>query len=195
MIDVFNINDRICIGLLDLKSFSITRDLKTKRELETFGKNYLITQLLGKSASIKYSNTGKPYLEGDTRFVSISHSHDKLAVIINNKENAGIDIELIRDKVINIKHKFLSASELENAENDIEKLLIYWSAKETLYKIYGKKEVDFIRHLHINPFIKEESGEIIGEINMPNNQCKYILQYQKIDNYILVYSSHKIITC
>jgi 4'-phosphopantetheinyl transferase len=195
MIDVFNINDRICIGLLDLKSFSITRDLKTKRELETFGKNYLITQLLGKSASIKYSNTGKPYLEGDTRFVSISHSHDKLAVIINNKENAGIDIELIRDKVINIKHKFLSASELENAENDIEKLLIYWSAKETLYKIYGKKEVDFIRHLHINPFIKEESGEIIGEINMPNNQCKYILQYQKIDNYILVYSSHKIIAC
>jgi 4'-phosphopantetheinyl transferase len=43
-----------------------------------------------------------------SKHISISHSHDKLAIIVNEKEATGIDIELIRDKVLKIKHKFLS---------------------------------------------------------------------------------------
>ena len=145
MISVFNIKDGLVIGLLKLDEFAKANNLSQKREIETKGKQYLINYLLNKEIEIRYDENGKPHLSNDSKHISITHSHDKIAIIINDDEKTGIDIELIRDKVLKIKHKFLSESELENAEDDPEKLLIYWGAKESLYKIYGLKEV--LNHL------------------------------------------------
>ena len=69
-----------------------------------------------------------------------------------------------------------------------EKLLIYWGAKESLYKIYGLKEVDFIKNLHIKPFIKHNLGTIIGTIDMLNFNQSFELNYLKMDDYMLVYA-------
>jgi 4'-phosphopantetheinyl transferase len=140
LVEVFNIKEGLYFGLLNLNEFSIEYNLTVKRDIETQGKNYLINKLLDKDVEIKYDDKGKPYLAKDNRHISISHSHNKLAIIINEHESTGIDIELIRDKVLKIKHKFLSESELKDANDDVDKLLIYWAAKETLYKIYGLLE-------------------------------------------------------
>lgn len=170
-------------------------NLSAKREIETKGKEYLAKHLLGDNCIIAYDDKGKPYLSCDSRHISISHSHDKLAIIVNEKESTGIDIELIRDKVLKIKHKFLTNEELLEANDDVEKLLIYWAAKETLYKIYGLKEVDFIAHLFVKPFTKHNLGTIIGEINLPNFKETFGLNYQIIEDYVLVYASNKITYC
>lgn len=188
MIEVFNIKKGLFFGLLDLNQFALSNALTVKRDIETRGKNYLIARLLDDSSKIIYDNKGKPHLENDPRHISLSHSHDKLAIIVNENEATGIDIELIRDKVIKIKHKFLSPPELAETGNDVEKLLIYWAAKETLYKIYGLKEVDFITNLFVKPFNKHNLGTIIGEINLPDFKKTFELNYQFIDNYILVYA-------
>ena len=195
MIEVFNIKEGLFFGLLDLKVFSAHENLKAKREVETKGKEYLSRHLLGDPCRIGYDDKGKPFLEGDTRHISISHSHDKLAIIINEKEATGIDIELIRYKVLKIKHKFLTNEELTDANDDIEKLLIYWAAKETLYKIYGLKEVDFIAHLFVKPFTKHNLGSIIGNINLPEFKETFELNYQILDDYVLVYALQKITNC
>lgn len=176
------------IGLLQLNEFAEANGLSQKREIETKGKQLLINHLLNTDIEIIYDENGKPHLLNDTRHISITHSRDKIAIIVNDYEKTGIDIEIIRDKVLKIKHKFLSESELENAENDPEKLLIYWGAKESLYKIYGLKEVDFIKNLHIKPFIKHNLGTIIGTIDLLNFNHSFELNYLKIDDYILVYS-------
>ena len=195
MIEVFNINKGLFFGLLNLNEFANSIDIKAKREIETQGKNHLIKHLIGTTVIIDYDEKGKPFLTNDPRHISISHSHDKLAIIVNEKESTGIDIELIRDKVLKIKHKFLSASELKDANDNIEKLLIYWAAKETLYKIYGLKEVDFIEHLFVKPFTKHNLGTIIGEIRLPNFAESFHLNYQIIDDYVLVYALKKITAC
>ncbi len=192
MIEVFNIQKGLFFGLLNLEEFAKSHNLIAKRDIETQGKNYLINTLLDKEVIIKYDDKGKPYLADDNRHISISHSHDKLAIIVNEQESTGIDIELIRDKVIKIKHKFLSATELQNTNDDVEKLLICWAAKETLYKIYGLKDVDFIEHLAIKPFTKDKFGTLIGEINLPNFNESYQLNYQLLDDYVLVYALNKI---
>ncbi len=192
MIEVFNIKKGLFFGLLDLKAFSAIHKLTAKRDIETAGKNYLISKLLDDSREIVYDEKGKPYLTDDPRHISISHSHNKLAVIVNETEATGIDIELIRDKVLKIKHKFLSESELNETGSDVEKLLIYWAAKETLYKIYGLKEVDFISHLFVNPFNKHNLGTIIGEINLPEFKKTFELNYQLLDEYILVYALNRL---
>lgn len=188
MIQVFNIKDGLFFGILNLNEFSIKNNLTVKREIESKGKEYLIKNLTSDKAEIYYDEKGKPHLANDSRHISISHSHDKLAIIINENESTGIDIELIRDKVLKIKHKFLTKPELLDANDDVEKLLIYWAAKETLYKIYGLKEVDFIANLFVNPFTKYNLGSIIGTINLPHFSKTFELNYRILDNYVLVYA-------
>ena len=189
MIEVFNIKKGLFFGILDLKAFALEKGLSVKRDIETLGKNYLIAKLLDNDdARIIYDAKGKPFLEADSRHISLSHSHDKLAMIVNEQEPTGIDIELIRDKVLRIRHKFLSPPELTESADDVEKLLVYWAAKETLYKIYGLKEVDFVTNLFVKPFNKHNFGTITGEINLPDFKKTYALYYQSVDNYILVYA-------
>ena len=195
MIEVFNIKEGLFFGLLNLNEFATSLDLTAKREIESRGKSYLINYLLDQEVEIDYDEKGKPFLTNNVKHISISHSHDKLAIIVNEQESTGIDIELIRDKVLKIKHKFLTESELTDANDNVEKLLIYWAAKETLYKIYGLKEIDFIEHLFVKPFTKHNLGTIIGVINLPNFRESFYLNYQILDDYVLVYALNKITAC
>ncbi len=193
MIEIININASITLGILNLNEFASLHQLSAKRDIETQGKQFLIDSLFQKPTEINYDSNGKPYLANDSRHISVSHSHDKLAVIINKDEVTGIDIELIRDKITRIKHKFLSHTELQEAGYTVEKLLIYWAAKETLYKIYGLKEVDFIKHLAIDAFTLDTKGNINGHITINDLNVTYLLYYELLDEYVLVYSICK--TC
>jgi phosphopantetheinyl transferase len=195
LIEVFNIQEGLFFGILDLKAFSLQHQEVSKREIETLGKNFLLAHLTSDTTQLIYDDKGKPHLANDSRHLSISHSHDRLVIIINEKEETGIDIELLREKVLKIKHKFLSSSELVDANDDVEKLLIYWAAKETLYKIYGLKEVDFIKHLAVEPFMKQTYGKLNGFINLSNFNASFELNYQLVDNYALVYALKKITAC
>ena len=191
MTEIFNIHESLIYGLLDLKAFAGNENLSLKRDIETKGRAYLLKAIIENDCIVEYDEKGKPYLLNDNRHISVSHSHDRLAIIINKNEATGIDIELIRDKVLRIKHKFLREDELNDAGDDVEKLLIYWAAKETLYKIYGLKEVDFIEHLLVKPFTKHNLGIINGEINLPEFKETFELQYQLLIDYVLVYSLKK----
>lgn len=192
MIEVFNIKKGLFFGILNLKDFAISKNLQNKREIETLGKLYLLTQLIDDTCKIWYDDKGKPHLVDDSRNISLTHSHDKLAIIINENESTGIDIELVRDKILNVKHKFLSEKELADANDDVGKLMLYWAAKETLYKIYGLKEVDFIKNLFVNPFTKHNLGTIIGDIRLNDFEASFELNYQFLDNYALVYALRKL---
>jgi 4'-phosphopantetheinyl transferase len=191
MFELIHINEDIKIGIINLKEFSEKFGLTQKREIEVSGRQALINFLLGEDIDIVYNDKGKPFIKNDIKHISITHSHDKLAVIINEKQATGIDIELIRDKVLKIKHKFLSGSELNDANDNVTKLIIYWAVKESLYKVYGEKEVDFIKHLKVLPFTLEDKGKIFGKIEMET--CHHFeLEYRIIENYALVYCLRKL---
>jgi hypothetical protein len=174
-------------ALLDTSGFPDAH----KREREAESIRFLLGELLpGQSYELAYYDTGKPYLKGRKECMSISHSHSKVAVMIDEQKETGIDIELIRDKVLNIRHKFLSDKEQADVEaNDIEKYLVYWAAKEALYKIHGRKKVNFKEHLFVEPFTYNRSvgGLITGYIRLPELRQKYKLHYEKLEDYILVY--------
>jgi len=196
LIKVFKIAKGLKIGLLNLKLFATTPiNNLNKRDIETKGSQFLLNHLLNKNCQLIYDENGKPHLSDDSRHISISHSQDKLAVIINDQEETGIDIEIIRDKILNIKSKFLYVSELEDAEDDVEKLMIYWGAKESLYKIYGVKMLDYSQNLKIHPFNKNESGSLIGTINLDGIIKDFEINYIKIEEYMLVYISKELKKC
>jgi len=172
VINIKKIERFITIGVLDLNAFSANRLNLLKRETEKAGSLYLLQEMLKtKAFKLDYHPTNKPFLKGRTEHISISHSHDKLAIIINEKENTGIDIELMRDKVLKIQHKFLNEHETS-------------FAKESMYKVYVIKELDFIKNLFVEKF---EGSIIFGKIDSGSFKKQYRLVSENIDDYKMVY--------
>lgn len=184
---ISSINNNIKLAILHLPDYAVFTGLSGKRELEKGATLFLLKKLFNRQVALEYSKEGKPEIREENCHISISHSHDKLVIIYNNAEATGVDVELIRDKVLKIKDKFLSQQELHEADNNVEKLIIYWAAKESLYKLYGLKEVEFIKHLHVQPFELKTKGTLTGEIDLESFRKKFNLHYEKLEDYMLVY--------
>ncbi len=185
MLNIQKINSHISIALIDLKAFSQDYKIVNKREKERLGTQFILTQLL-KTTNFElcYTPQNKPFLKNTSQHISISHSHDKLVIILNSKENTGIDIELIRDKIINIQHKFLNEKEIALAQNNPTKLITMWAAKEAMYKAYGLKELDFKHHLFI---LSINDSFIYGKIHKADLVKNYRLVAKQMDDYMMVY--------
>ena len=149
---------------------------------------YLVEEIGGEYKGIIKDKHNKPYLKDINYHLSISHSFPYAAAIIHKMSPVGIDIEMPREKIERISTRFLSDCELEAANKNIEALSIYWSAKETLYKIYGKKKLIFRQNIEVLPFEISEEGETKGLIKIDNKITLYTLRFIKIDNHYLVYN-------
>ncbi|MEQ8924833.1 MAG: 4'-phosphopantetheinyl transferase superfamily protein [Fulvivirga sp.] len=131
---------------------------------------------------------GKPFIIGLNSEISITHSYPYVAVIYDAKVDVGIDLEQPKEKLLKIAHKFLSKSELKDADGDIIKLCILWSAKEAMYKIYSKRGLIFNEHMSIEPFNLQKDGTITGNIRVNEYKKKVKLQYRVTPEYVLVFN-------
>ena len=116
------------------------------------------------------------------RKISISHTKDFVAVITDTQET-GIDIQHLDVKMERIAHKFMSETELNSISSNkrIEQLSVYWGAKESLYKLYGNKNLEFKSDIFIDSFEYCGKGEIIGRITQKGAAQTYRLCYEKIE--------------
>ncbi|MCW3077571.1 MAG: 4-phosphopantetheinyl transferase [Bacteroidetes bacterium] len=178
--------------MLDLTAFSEAKGIFVKRQSETEGTELLLKKLFkDTSFELRYTDERKPFLHGTTAHISISHSHDKLVILVNEKETAGVDVELIREKVKNIQQRFLSPEELDYASNDTEILTILWAAKEAIYKTYGLKKVDFSKDMFIEKFDKK-SDVFYGNLKIEKLKKRYLLKKERHGDYILVYTLNEV---
>jgi phosphopantetheinyl transferase len=136
-----------------------------------------------------YDEFGKPHLK-DGKFISITHSFTFSGLIISNNFHVGIDIEMQRDKILKIAHKFTPVEEYKTIANHdalISKLTIVWGAKESLYKIYGKKKLRFLENIYIEDF-NFEDGKTTGEIRYDGKSTAYNIQFLEFDGFTCVYA-------
>jgi len=134
---------------------------------------------------------GKPFLENSHFYLSISHTRTHVAVILSDRFEVGIDIETINPKVLRVKEKFMSTSELTAAGDSLLKILIYWCTKETLYKLYGRKKLLFQGQLGVKPFNLKDNGTLDASINTPDFQKDYFVFYENKKDYLLTYCLDK----
>lgn len=99
---------------------------------------------------------GKAFLVNNASHISITHTFDYVAAVINASAPVGIDMEKTSEKLQRTSGKFLAAPEFDHAENQPEILCMYWCAKEAIYKLYGKKKISFKNSIYIKPFDKSE---------------------------------------
>jgi 4'-phosphopantetheinyl transferase len=150
----------------------------------------LINRLCAQTCTeIQYDEYGKPFLPNSLSRISISHTHQQVAVILNNRNDTGIDMELIKPQVERISTRFLHEKELYSLDKlrRLEQLTTFWCAKETLYKYFGKKELSFKHELFIEPFPQLEEGTFIGHIQSKRMEIALSLGYEKRGDYMLVY--------
>ncbi len=179
----------------DLQIIPSTRDKSGQRKLHWLSTQILLRHLLNskKKVEINYDQHGKPHLANSSYKISISHSNKFVAIQLS-KTYAGIDIQQIAQKIERIAAKFMNSKELNSLRenNHIEQLYVYWGAKETLYKIYGKRALHFKENLLIEPFEYKGKGVINGCISIGKMKETYSLYYEKIEDYMLVYVLGKI---
>ncbi len=166
-------------------------EMKLHRQREWLSSRYLLHVLTGeatRSMVIKDSD-GKPALEGSTQHISISHSKNRVAVLISDRR-CGIDIQQEQDKINRIQHKFITDHEHEAIEshNSSNYYHIFWGAKESMYKAYGLRELDFKKHLYLYPFkYFQDKIECVGWVRKDGIEQDYTIYTDKYDDYFLVY--------
>jgi len=136
-----------------------------------------------------YDQFGKPHLK-DGKFISITHSFTFTAIIISENLAVGIDIEKQREKILKIAHKFTPIEEyntIANVDAKISKLTIVWGAKESLYKIYGKKKLLFLHHIYINDF-RFADEKTTGAIRFNGEEYIYNILFLEFEGFTCVFA-------
>ena len=163
--------------------------------LQHLAGRYLLTYLFPNFpiSLIEIADTRKPFLPQDEYHFSISHCENYAAAIVSSKKRVGIDVELVTHRVDRIKNKFLNSQELNNLAlgnnhgNEIDKLTVLWSAKEAMFKWWGRGDVDFRDVMRTQPFELNVSGTIYADFIKNEFHQQLFLQYKLQDELSLVW--------
>ena len=132
---------------------------------------------------------GKPFLRNHAHPISVTHSYPYVAAIIHRDKEVGIDLEKLKtDKILRIAPKFMSDMELAYSKLDPRITTLIWCAKESLYKLHGRKFVIFKDDLEIEPFEIGEAGTLTGNVSLPDLNGQFKLNYEAKEQFFITYT-------
>lgn len=137
---------------------------------------------------IRKNSFGRPLLNKLQVNLSLSHSFPYAAVIIDSKNNPGIDIEQPKPKLLRIASRIMNEAEQKDAGDDVTKHCIYWCGKETLMKVHGKRDVSFSAQLNIHPFKIAEKGPLHGSILANDIRSEVEMEYRLFSGFVVVHT-------
>lgn len=182
---------------VQLKDTSLTRLEKMKSESHQKGflAVRMLLQHLGYSDfDLFYDENGKPHLEKKEErekkkevHISISHSFDFSCICISEDTLVGVDLEIMKPKILKIAPRFMDVSHLENSSelDQIEKATVIWGTKESIFKIKNEKGISFPDHIFEDPFLLSDS-RCDAELRFNNKIEKFDIQFYKVEDYIFV---------
>ncbi len=149
----------------------------------------LLAHMLGERLPICYLPDGRPFIPGGSLQVSVSHSGNYVAVAVSTEKQVGVDIEVLpRKSLLKAKGYFLNDGEQQQltADDPVEKLHVYWSAKEALFKYAGNVQLNLRDHFSIESFRFSTRGRLRAGITGGPEARAVTLSYWLESDYILV---------
>jgi 4'-phosphopantetheinyl transferase len=144
----------------------------------------LLAQLGHEYTELQKDPWGRPYLASSSLHLSIAHCYPFAFAAVDQQHAIGIDIQLPCKKLQSVKEKFLNEEEIQDSGNDLEKLCIYWCAKEAVYKAHGGQAVSLKHGISIRAFTKRDQGAIWGHIETK----RFVVYYSFYEGYVLAWS-------
>lgn len=150
----------------------------------------VLLSVLNVKQRIVYDENGKPHLEGENIFLSVSHSRNLIGVVLHKHHAVGIDVEHTGDRIFRVAHKFVNEHENQwlSEAYRMEQLYIIWGAKECAFKIYGLGNVDFKDHLFVSAFEMSPKGTTTVRFKKDNHDCVYQIFFQYLEQAIITYA-------
>jgi phosphopantetheinyl transferase len=143
---------------------------------------------------IVIADTKKPFLENEKYHFSISHSGNFVAAIASKKNRVGVDVELVTPRIKNISDKFLSDSEkkyidtwVELPQLQLELTTVYWSAKEAVFKWYGKGEINFRGHIEILSVTHNRNAGVLDCIFKKDENISLEIHYHIFPTFVVAW--------
>ena len=133
---------------------------------------------------LRYVKSGKPILLKKNK-ISISHSGNYAALIVS-ENNVGIDIEIITDKILKLKSKFLETELNYPLELNKETSLVYWNIKESIYKAVDKAGIDFKKNILVPPLNMKKNVAKSWYID-DDKICSFDTHFKISKKYTLAY--------
>lgn len=104
-----------------------------RRRSELLATWALAESIFGSGTVIGHDPLGAPFIEGCETHISISHCIDCVAIAVNKKCVVGVDVEVWRPQLLEVKNRFLTPAEAALPMSR-ETLLQAWTIKEAVYK-------------------------------------------------------------
>lgn len=171
--------------------------LSENRRKETASVYSLLFAMTGnRNLVIGHKPSGKPYVDGYK--IGISHTKGFVSVILSTSCDVAVDIEYINTRVLRIADRFLREDEKPNALQfskekkekgdkdvvpDVIPTLLFWCAKETIYKLYSDERLTF---QNIKIMDAEQGGALCGNNLITGESVR--IDYTFNNDYVLTYA-------
>ncbi|MEM1358127.1 MAG: 4'-phosphopantetheinyl transferase superfamily protein [Bacteroidota bacterium] len=133
-------------------------------------------------------DAGKPHLKNSIFHISISHTVNYSAAIAHPAP-CGIDVQRIVPRIRRLAPKFVGAGEKSQikAAHELIQLHLIWSAKEAMYKAFGRRQIDFKEHLFVD-FEDYDPGKTTATALLKKGAAEMLfdLDFRIFDTFVLV---------
>jgi len=178
------------LTLSKIESEEFTSIHLQKIKTEWLAVRLLLSKLEDKQqrTSLIKDNFGKPFFKSGSMMLSLSHSGSMAAAIIH-PQSCGVDIQLLDKSLLKIAPRVLSSLELSliPKKNALLHTGLFWSAKEALYKAYGKKKLLFKEEIVVDEFQqKNDMYFSSGKICRKGKIMDFQLTGYHIEDHVLI---------
>lgn len=172
----------------ELEEISLIRNESQRKQ--KLAVRALLNIVFEEKVYLSHHDNGKPFLENCITNISITHTEKYVAIIINDEEDLGIDIESLDRDFSVVEKKALSEEEIEDLDNyrRNEQLAIYWCAKEAIFKRMSQNRVDFAEQIEVEDFNIKGEGELDATFtHKDGHEEDFELGYMIFDRHVLVW--------
>lgn len=156
--------------------------LSENRRKETASVYSLLFAMTGnRNLVIGHESSGKPYVDGYK--IGISHTKGFVSVVLSTSCDVAVDIEYINTRVLRIADRFLREDEKPDIIPDVIPTLLFWCAKETIYKLYSDERLTF---QNIKIMDVEQGGALCGNNLITGESVRIDYTFNK--DYVLTYA-------
>lgn len=160
------------------------------RRREFLAARLLLHAMSGRSerGELYKDDAGKPHLRDSHFHVSISHTVNYAAAIAHPNP-CGVDVQRIVPRIRRMAHKFVGEAEKVQIrpEHELLQLHLIWSAKEAMYKAFGRRELDFRKHLFVDfEGFDPKKGIASAYLRKGEAEMLFALDFKLYDEFVLV---------
>ena len=158
------------------------------RKKEWLAVRVLVKELLSDNYRIYYKKSGAPFFKDNDLHIGISHTNGFAGVSVAPFPTA-LDMEKASHRIERVFQRFVRDDELAfiPVHERIDYYNAIWAAKETLFKLFDRKDVVFKERFVINPFTLSDNGEITAQVNFDGNHCDVLMRYKITPFFTLIY--------